>query len=404
MKKFIALLLVLTILLPTLVFADVAIGERPIDRVPRITIDGTVYVPLRITAEAHGAYVVWDAKNAVVIVHCADDSEFIIDINVTGGFNQDGTIYVPYIFANETFSRPVGPVADGAATQEAVPAGNANIHGLISRVYYGENVAYIFGSMHASRAHWFPLADVVEDAMSRADVFVFEIDLTAMADPDVSAYSQKLMFLPDGTVLSDVVPEDVLAQFEQTLATYGGMQLALLETMTPYAAMSLIQMMFVMPLVDLDVETSVDSYVQMHAMSVGAPILGLNDVLYELRLAFDIPMDIQIEGMRYFMDLDSAVASMLLLAQAYEDQDIDALRAMFHEDIQEGEYGNYFLDIILHHRDRIFAEEIARLLQETEEPTTFFVTVGIGHLLGDGIGLVFYFLEEMGFDVVGLYE
>ena len=64
----------------------------------------------------------------------------------------------------------------------------------------------------------------------------------------------------------------------------------------------------------------------------------------------------------------------------------------------------YDREIVFNYRSTLFAEEIIRLLQETEEPTTFFITVGIGHMIGDDYGNVFNVLENHGFDIVRLYR
>ena len=87
------------------------------------------------------------------------------------------------------------------------------IHGLLTRIEYGDNVAYIMGSMHMGRPHWFPLAGVVEDAMRRADVFAFEFDFTLRDDPLVMVGLQEHLLLPQGMTLLDVLTPQGLENF-----------------------------------------------------------------------------------------------------------------------------------------------------------------------------------------------
>jgi len=84
-------------------FAVVAIGERPIDTVERRTVDGAVFVPIRLTAYAYGATVEWDAVNLVVYVISYYGETRTVAHREIGGFNDTGTVWIPYEYALNLF-------------------------------------------------------------------------------------------------------------------------------------------------------------------------------------------------------------------------------------------------------------------------------------------------------------
>lgn len=293
----------------------------------------------------------------------------------------------------------------GCATRPA-PSEAEGIRGMISRIEHGGNVAYIFGSAHLGRPGWFPLDPIVEDAMARADVFAFEIDLLEMASPAVLERTMELMMLPEGKTLEDVLPADVFQNFIENLATFPVVTYEMIAQFTPVAALTVIVQAELMPLLGAHFDYSVDLYVVRFALNNGRPIIGLNDTFQELELMFDVPLEIQSYALDDFLDWQSSIEAMseFQLIEAYEAQDIDMLRHVMSLAFEQEDnpFVQYSRHINFYHRCHIFADEIARLLRETQEPTIFFVTVGIGHLLGDGGGKVFELLADMGFDVAPL--
>jgi len=50
----------------------------------------------------------------------------------------------------------------------------------------------------------------------------------------------------------------------------------------------------------------------------------------------------------------------------------------------ENEFTRYMIEVLMNFRSTYYAERIAELLQDTDEPTTFFVAVGISHVIREG--------------------
>jgi len=106
-----------------------------------------------------------------------------------------------------------------ACTSETVDNG---ITGALHRVEYGDNVAYLFGTTHASRPHWFPLADIVEDALRRADIVVLEIEEVGLSADVMQQALVGVMYLRDGLTWVEYLPEDVYIHLVETMETWTG--------------------------------------------------------------------------------------------------------------------------------------------------------------------------------------
>jgi uncharacterized protein YbaP (TraB family) len=276
------------------------------------------------------------------------------------------------------------------------------IHGLLSYVEYGGNRAYIFGSMHLGRPYFFPLADIVESAMRRADIFAFEFDLSEMETLENMLLMMQYMFLPAGQTLATYLPPDVYDHLIEILATFPNVNYEDIARMRPMAVSTWITALEIFPVLDIDEAYSVDSYVFSFARENSRPIIGLNPLHHEMSLLFDVPHEVGVAAIASLTDRDTMLAEAydFGLVEAYIAQDMDALLSMIRGlDYFDDPYSNYMHEVILIQRSIEFAQEIDRLLRETVEPTVFFVTMGIGHMLGDDFGNVFVVLEEMGYEV-----
>ncbi|MCL2527722.1 MAG: TraB/GumN family protein [Defluviitaleaceae bacterium] len=331
------------------------------------------------------------------------------------------------------------PVAQGytgiaEATEPIIPQDTPaqdGIHGLISVVEYGQNRAYIMGSMHVGREGWYPLSPVAETAMDNADVFAFEIDIGAEGgqclctpetcecncDPDMYeciCLLMEMMHLSPGVTLSDFLPEDAYEAFGSNLLTFG-IEIEALSELRPTAITELILYQIIAPSLGLSAEYSIDMYVFNRAGALGRPVIGLTDFNDHIAFIAGMPDEYQVATARYFSDLQTALDEMEELALIYENQDIDALTQMIRSGLAEAYeafvemeisaeglgLARYWHYTVGNYRSTFFAHQIADLLTQTQEPTTFFITVGIAHLTREVN--VFYTLGEMGFEVVGLY-
>ena len=285
------------------------------------------------------------------------------------------------------------------------PLEGLNIHGLLSRVEYGDNVVYIFGSMHYGRVSWYPLHPEVEAAMRRADVFAFETDISPEGQLEITSTLAGYMML-NNTTLSEFLDEDAYEHLMSVLETYGIGNRSI-ELFTPWTIYVMLAEIAYAE-VGISFTYGIDSYVKEFANAHHIPILHLNPLEHEISLAFGLPDDLQRYAALSTLDFETTVEEVESLVHAYETQDIEQITALARQDLLTNVTLNpleeYVIDVILIQRSIEFAQEIIRYLQETVEPTTFFVTMGIGHMVGDDYGNVFNYLIDAGFEVVPLYR
>jgi uncharacterized protein YbaP (TraB family) len=280
------------------------------------------------------------------------------------------------------------------------------IHGLLSKIEYNGNTAYFFGSMHLGRENWFPLAGVVEDAMRASSVFVFEFDLTLQHE--VAARAAPYLSLPQGVTLQDFLPAHVFDNFITNLATYDYITYDMIAGLTPMGAVTIITAVEIYPFFNLTDEFGVESYLLRFALENGKTVRGLNDIDSEIQLMFNLPHEVQVAVLQYFEDKETALASFrdIALVQAYEAQDIEAILLALRTtlDDRDNAFIRHMEDIMIIKRSIEFANEVERLLRETQTPTVFFITAGIGHFIGDDYGNMFNVLRDRGFTVTDLWN
>lgn len=290
------------------------------------------------------------------------------------------------------------------------------IHGAIHRVEYGGNVAYLFGTLHGGHDHWFPLDDVVEDALRRSDLVAIEVDMDELEE----GMDTTVMFLPDGYTWVDILPADVYYHLVEMIEKWE-FSYANLNNMNPSVLVFLLEFEMAVSLSELgvDIEDSVDAYIEAVARELGLPVIGLESIEQQMDILFNPPFEVMLAQIINFLPPEELMelitygeaASLDQLAYYYENNDLDALIREFSLEIDAGTecpYAIYMRDIIMNWRSTYYANEIARLLRETQEPTTFFVAVGLSHIIRSEAGEEFTDIVEQlrlqGFTVVPIWR
>ena len=304
--------------------------------------------------------------------------------------------------------------------EEEEPVTGSAIHGAIHRVEYGDNVVYLFGTLHGGHDHWFPLADVVEDALRRSDVLAIEVDDIAEGADAMEEAIMEALFLPDGMTWAELLPTDAYDHLVEAIAGWG-IPYEDVNDMNPAFLVFSLEMELVQSLavLEVNIDASVDAYVVDVAMELGLPIIGLESIEQQIDILFHPPFEVMLAQIMSFlppMELmerieESGALSLDELATLYENNDLEALIHAFGLEIgadAEDLFAIYMREIVMNWRSTYYANEIIRLLQETEEPTTFFVAVGLSHIIRAGAGEEFTDiveqLELQGFTAVPIWE
>ena len=120
-----------------------------------------------------------------------------------------------------------------AASLAALPAVAANYLWEVSSV---TNRVYLFGTVHAGKASWYPLPKAVEDAFEDSKVVVVEADITDAAA--ISKSAAAMMYKPPAS-LKTHIPAEQYARFARYLARYGLPEEQVIQ-MKPFMAVSLL--------------------------------------------------------------------------------------------------------------------------------------------------------------------
>jgi len=303
---------------------------------------------------------------------------------------------------------------------EEEPIVNSDIHGAITRFTYGDNVVYLFGSIHGGRPEWYPLAYVVEEALDRADVLASEIG--NVSPEEMNTIAMEFILLPDGQTWVEFLPEEAYDHLVDTIAAW---QISYedVNTLHPAFLIQTLELELAQALTEnftiggFAGDVSVDGYVMGRALERNIPIIGLEPVEQQMQILYDPPMDVLVSQILYFQSPEETMAYMEYMgtlddmATWYETNDFESFLRQSRDEIgpqHESIFADYIRETLMNWRSTYYANEIARLLQETEEPTTFFVVVGLSHVIrsgaGEGFTDIVEQLELLGFDAVPLWQ
>jgi hypothetical protein len=277
----------------------------------------------------------------------------------------------------------------------AIPVNKgSDIHGAIHRVVYGENVAYIFGTIHGGMPDWFPLADVVEDALRRADVVLVEVDEIGISPEAMANAVMGAIFLPGGLTWVDLLPEDHYSHMVEMMDAWG-VSYNDVNTMNPAYFVWQLTMSIAISLSSLDVsiEASVDNYIASIAVQRGLPVIGLEPIEQQLDIVYNPPLEVLLAMIMHLHPPDVMVEAFLEsgeltldeMAYFYAANDFAPINDSFAIIVDfDCPYLIYMREVVMDWRSAFYANEIKRLLRETEGPTTFFAAVGLSHVIRSG--------------------
>ncbi|MCL2250091.1 MAG: TraB/GumN family protein [Oscillospiraceae bacterium] len=279
---------------------------------------------------------------------------------------------------------------------------DSRINGAIHRVEYGENVAYIFGTFHASREGWFPLADVVEDALRRSDIFLVEVEEIGLGGVYFRQTIMSARYLPDDMTWIEVLPENAYNHLVNTLATWNvaGAWNNIYESVNTVNPLFLIlglenELILEHSNAKANFENTVDAYIANVALELGLPIFGLESAEQQLDIMYNPPFEVMLTRImnllprEEFMEALNGTTDLDNILKFYENNDFDLMNYYIAIDLGadiECTYVTYFREVIMNWRSIYYTEEIIRLLRETEEPTVFFAAMGVTHVIRSGAG------------------
>ena len=261
------------------------------------------------------------------------------------------------------------------ATLSAAPAAAANYLWEVSSL---TNRAYLFGTVHAGKAEWYPLPKAVEAAFQDASVLAVEADIT---DAKAIARSAGAMMYAPPASLKTHIPAEEYARFVRLLARYSLPEEQVIK-MKPFMAVSLLVFgewarMGYLP------DYGVDAYLIKKAKAGKKPVVEIEGVEMQVRL-MDSLTEIELQQIfKGTLDAiesgltDEQVGGMMAAWQAGDPDGILKVARRYNEKIPGAlEFEEKFIWA----RHDAMAEKIEGYLNQSKE--RHFIAVGALHLAG----------------------
>lgn len=265
----------------------------------------------------------------------------------------------------------------GGAPLHAQPLPQGMAHPSLWHISGQQGEVYLLGSVHVLPAsvHW--RSPPIAHALSRSDVFVFEVPEDAGAVAELQGLIQSHGYLPQDQTLRGELHADALPDFD-TAVKASGLPEALVDRERPWLAG--IQLMFAqMSKLDFAANNGVDSILMAEANKDHKPLRYLETIAQQFALL--MPDDPKLElqefesGLKDLRDVSGGIQPMV---DAWGRGDQAKLDELINGDLKDYPQARKEL---LDDRNKRWAPQIEAMLKEKH---VFFITVGAGHLTGPG--------------------
>jgi uncharacterized protein YbaP (TraB family) len=247
-------------------------------------------------------------------------------------------------------------------------------HPALWTVHGSKGTAYLFGSVHLlpPQVDWH--TKEIDAALAKSDTLVFELAMDDKFQARMQDYIRERGMLPAGQHLHDMLSPEARKELDAEVAKLP-VSPAAIDRMRPWLAELTIEIMGVSK---QNYSPSAGVDVQIQANANGKPIIGLETI--EQQMALIAPSDPKIELESFEADLKTSGApsndQIGPLVDAWMHGRVDRLAALTKKDLAQ--YPNA-QKALFDDRNAAWVTKITALL---EEPKTYFITVGAGHLAG----------------------
>jgi uncharacterized protein len=252
-----------------------------------------------------------------------------------------------------------------------------NAHPSLWQIKGEKGEVYLLGAVHVLPAsvHW--RTPSIVDALSRSDVFVFEVPEDQAAVAELQDLIQAHGYLPTGQSLRTKLQPQDQGDYDAAVAA-SGLPAALIDRERPWLAG--IQLMFAqMAKLKFDAANGVDSTLMEEASKNHKQMRYLETIAEQFALL--APADEAVEmqefesGLKDLRDVEDDIKPMV---EAWSIGDQAALDKLINGDLDEFPQAR---KLLLDDRNRRWVPKIEAMLKQKH---IFFITVGAGHLTGPG--------------------
>ena len=268
-----------------------------------------------------------------------------------------------------------------ASARAAPPAAEdgASKH-FLWKVTGSSGVVYLFGTIHAGKADFYPLPSIIEDSFKNADALIEEIDLS---DPGEAARIDQALAAVGGYTNGDTITNHLSEATRSHLAEYmkkSGLSEPAVAHKRPWLVSMLVELRE-MKQMGFDPSYGLDQHFLDEAQQSHKQIGALEDAGSQLKLLSSLSEEFQDRLLlNSLVDMAKSHDVVDLLTRAWQSGDTAALQELITGSVRDYPQLKPLMTKLIDDRNTTMAAKIERFLQT---PKCYLVAVGAAHLVGD---------------------
>lgn len=258
----------------------------------------------------------------------------------------------------------------------AAPDETGEGHAALWRMADADTTVYLYGTLHATKPGraWF--ANDAAAALAASDVLYLEVEKNT---PRATArqITKQMAHNAEGVTLSDMLDEGEQTRVRDA-AVNNGVSWKALQKMRPWKAALTISRA-ALARSGVDVATGVEAHLLKEAARLGLLVRGFATLEEHAAHFADLSVEVQRHYLLYTLEKDREAADEFdALYEAWITGDVGKLAELAIGDTPHDLPEVYA--VLMTDRNQLWADRLAELMEQ--ETGTFFVAVGIGHLVG----------------------
>lgn len=243
------------------------------------------------------------------------------------------------------------------------------------KIKSGDHLLYLQGSVHCLKVENYPLDAAIENAFSKSQVLVLEVDMKEMHSPQAAQLMLSKAMLPGEETLDKVLDAETYA-LAGTKCAEAGLPIAMLNKFKPWF-FSMTLAMTKMQALGFDPKHGLDTYFYNKAEADQKKVIGLETVEFQINL-FDLLAGSDQKDLvkQTIKDLDILEQEMTAIVKAWAEGDTEQIEQTMLKSFKE--YPQLYKKFITD-RNVDWSKRIDSLLKQ---PETHMMVVGAAHLPG----------------------
>jgi hypothetical protein len=240
----------------------------------------------------------------------------------------------------------------------------------------GELEGYLIGSLHLMKSDAYPLAPAFNQAFTRANLVVFEVNLDQLRSQSQSL--SRLGISQDGTTLQETLPTDTYNRL-QTVSNRIGLPLARLQLMEPWLVSQVVTARLLQQS-GYNPKLGIDMHFFEKAQKAGKSRVALETPREQLTFFDELSTEKQITLLQHSLArTERTIQQVDEIVAAWKQGDMETIEQIVVNPMQNKFPALY--ETLIVERNQEWIPEIRQILQDDEQRPL--VVVGAAHLPGN---------------------